>query len=335
MSDNLITQTNKLLNYGNTQLAGKGITEPQTTLRNVLDKISDIEVGSSEKIAQIIDGTITELTAQDLEGATKIAQFSLSSKSKLISLELPTSVTSIESYSCDQCSNLQTLTINTTLTSIGANAFENDQNINSEVNFEINGPIDGYVFRNCFKVSKSLITGAVTSLGRYAFTGYGRDRANPNLNPFKFDFRNGTYTMLDDYCFSDTKYITLINPPTLNTIKANVFSNTKYSDIYFTSETVPTTSTAVFQNAFQSNIFVPYNHINDYKTATNWTDYAYQIHGYAFGDGFEAGQELPSIDASGYSLTWYSDKQRTQVITHMPSPAQEIYCEASTEVVGG
>lgn len=48
MADNLKTKVDKLVAYGNEQLASKGISEQQTTLRKVLDKISDIQAGGGE-----------------------------------------------------------------------------------------------------------------------------------------------------------------------------------------------------------------------------------------------------------------------------------------------
>ena len=47
MADNLKTKVDKLVVYGNEQLASKGISEQQSTIRDVLDKISDIQAGGS------------------------------------------------------------------------------------------------------------------------------------------------------------------------------------------------------------------------------------------------------------------------------------------------
>ena len=63
MADNLKTKVDKLVVYGNEQLASKGISEQQTTIRGVLDKISDIQVGGPSTQAQgIFTGWTMPLT---------------------------------------------------------------------------------------------------------------------------------------------------------------------------------------------------------------------------------------------------------------------------------
>lgn len=74
------------------------------------------------KLAQVIDGSITELTAKDLEGVTKI-RYACFEAGLLVSVEIPDSVTTIEEWAFIDCEYLENLTIGKGVTNIGFDAF--------------------------------------------------------------------------------------------------------------------------------------------------------------------------------------------------------------------
>lgn len=100
----------------------------------------------TNKLAQVIDRSITEITAEDLAGATSINYEAFSNCTNLAnitipnnimsigfeafrncrslkSIMIPNSVTSIGNYAFEKCSNLTSITIGSGVTSIGARAF--------------------------------------------------------------------------------------------------------------------------------------------------------------------------------------------------------------------
>lgn len=81
-------------------------------------------VGGSEKskLAQAVDESITEITAKDLEGATKIRYYFFELM-PLVSVEIPDSVTLIEELAFADCEYLENLIIGKGITNILRTAF--------------------------------------------------------------------------------------------------------------------------------------------------------------------------------------------------------------------
>ena len=79
--------------------------------------------GGSGKIAELVDGSITELTAEDLAGITTIRDYAFSSCTSLASVTIPSSVTSIGVGAFSSCTSLASVTIPSSVTSIGTTAF--------------------------------------------------------------------------------------------------------------------------------------------------------------------------------------------------------------------
>jgi hypothetical protein len=75
------------------------------------------------KLPSVIDGTVTELTAEDLAGVTRIRSYAFYYNESLASISLPNGVTSIGSNSFNSCKNLVRVTLPKTIETIGANAF--------------------------------------------------------------------------------------------------------------------------------------------------------------------------------------------------------------------
>ncbi len=55
---------------------------------------------NNELLVEVVGGSVTELTVQDLEGLTEVAQRALSDRTSLSKLELPDTVTTIGIYGC-------------------------------------------------------------------------------------------------------------------------------------------------------------------------------------------------------------------------------------------
>lgn len=73
----------------------------------------------------IVDGSLTEVTAEMLDGVTKINNSAFSHCDSLASITISSSVTSISSYAFDYCISLTSIIIPSNVTSIGTSALRN------------------------------------------------------------------------------------------------------------------------------------------------------------------------------------------------------------------
>ena len=76
------------------------------------------------KLAQRVDGSITELTAGDLEGVEVIGKYAFTECKSLGKIEFPNSLKNIGSWAFSNCSGLVNITIPNNVTSIEYRAFE-------------------------------------------------------------------------------------------------------------------------------------------------------------------------------------------------------------------
>lgn len=72
-----------------------------------------------------VDGSLTEVTADMLDGATSIRNYAFYYCSSLTSIEIPNGVTSIGEMAFKDCSSLASVTIPNSVTSIGNSSFYN------------------------------------------------------------------------------------------------------------------------------------------------------------------------------------------------------------------
>lgn len=129
--------------------------------------------GGDNKFAQLIDRSITTVTADDLADVTSIGSYAFYSCNDLTNVTIPDNVTSIGSYAFNGCGNLTNITIPNSVNIIGTYVFANCSsltnvtyqgqvpNINS-MTFQDCNAITKYDFRNCTTVPTLAST---TSLG--------------------------------------------------------------------------------------------------------------------------------------------------------------------------
>ena len=296
----------------------------------------------------------TSLTSLDLTGVTDIPEYTANGCTGLTSLTLDPNTTNIGQFAFYNCSNCRPeLTFNNT--SIGQYAFSNIRvkklqgslgNINNNafttmcnssnhtelVNIKINGYVKNGAFNNNMYVDNFVLdpTSNITLLEQNSFALFGTNRSNPENNPFTFDFRNSTFTIIPSYCFYGDSayhnmYYTIYFPATVSGISTYAFSNCDYLTLYF--KTIPTLSnTNAFGSYSHNKIFFPYNLAQTAKTSTNWTSIASSIYGYSDANEFSFGDTLPVADDNGYGLTWYSDEAMTTQVTTVSDPTQMYYC---------
>lgn len=241
------------------------------------DRIGALQIASGEnKLIPFIEGTSTEITAEDLEGATKvreyafynmsslevitlpdtitvIGQYAFSGSSqtrinKIANLVLPNSVIRIDDYVCSSCVYLQNITFsqNAQFTIIPSNSF-NTCNILDNVVIPNNVlEIGNSAFSYCVKLANITLSNNLTKIGSQAF-------------------RN---------C---AKLTQLTLPASLTSIGANALRcGAAASEVTFTflGTTPPTIDSNTFYTLTLNKIIVPAGSGEAYKSATNWANFA-------------------------------------------------------------
>ena len=78
----------------------------------------------NKKLTQLVDGSVSELTAEDLKGVTSIRNYAFEYCSGLTSIKIPDIVTSIGNYAFSNCSGLTSVTmLSTTPPTIESSTF--------------------------------------------------------------------------------------------------------------------------------------------------------------------------------------------------------------------
>ena len=128
--------------------------------------------GSNDnKFTQLVDGTISEVTAEDLKGVTSIRNYAFEGCSGLTSITIPDSVTSIGNYAFNSCSGLTSVTIGNSVTSIGDYVFFSCRSLTSVTIPDSVTSIGAAAFNSCSGLTSATIGNSVTSIGNFAFSG--------------------------------------------------------------------------------------------------------------------------------------------------------------------
>ena len=125
----------------------------------------------NKKLTQVVDGSVSELTAEDLKGVTSIRNYAFYDYKGLTSVTIPDSVTSIGRQAFDSCTGLTSVTIPDSVTSIGNSAFGYCRGLTSVTIGDSVTSIGDYAFNGCSSLTSITIGDSVTSIGDYAFRG--------------------------------------------------------------------------------------------------------------------------------------------------------------------
>ena len=216
----------------------------------------------------IVDDTLTEVTADMLNGITTISSYAFYTCANLTSVEIPVSVLYIRDHAFHGCNVLQNISLTNGLVSIGEYAFYNAGNMIQPQNFNV------------------IIPNSVTSIGACAFQ-------SSNINSINL---SNQIAIIDNYTFNSCDLLTSINIPNnvvtgserLNNVVIGdgitSIGNTSFAGCSsLTSVTIqaispPTLGSSVFAGTSQNLvIYVPSESVDTYKEASGWSDYASKI----------------------------------------------------------
>ena len=263
------------------------------------------EMESADSLAGIIDGSLTHFVMPP--DITKIADYRFYNFKNLETVDLG-NVQDIGNYAFDNA-GLTSIIIPKTTKKIGSYAFSTNSNA-THLSGSMDGDIGDSAFSSLSKVIEcDLSNFNIHKLGQSAFRFLGSNRANQSQNIVVLDFSNSDFPLIRGYCFASSQYLRIILPKSIQDIESGAFYSLRNCELYFLKLAPPTVKNSdVWSGSTNNKIFVPYNVINAYKTATNWTTQASNIIGYVGAGILPVGSELPTINEEGYVLTWFSDK---------------------------
>lgn len=215
-------------------------------VRNNFDisPLTVVQIDGKSKLPQVIDKTVTEITAEDLEGATSISERAFQSCSNLTSVTIPNSVTSIGDHAFWNCSSLSNVTIPNSVTNLDSYAFYQCSSLTSVVLGTGLTTLTTYCFAGCNNLTSIVIPNSITSIGGSAFYNCSNLTSITIPNSVT-SIGNGAF----NNCSSLTKMTILaITPPTLGNKSA--------------------ISTAT------TTIYIPAGTLEAYQSATNWSNFA-------------------------------------------------------------
>lgn len=232
-------------------------------------EIESIQTGGGDnKLPQLVDGSLTTITADDLVGATEVKNYAFY-YSNIINITLPDSITSIGNSAFAYCSALTQITIPNSVTSIGTNVFQKCKSLTQVILSDSITIIRSNTFAYCSALMSIVIPNGVTSIDSGAFF---------NCSSLTSITLHDSVTSIGSDAFNKCSSLTSINIPANVTSIGNyalqIGTKTTKATITMKPTTPPTISSNTFNASYLNKIIVPVGCGDTYKSATNWSKFA-------------------------------------------------------------
>ena len=268
--------------------------------------LTSIEIPNSlTSIGSNVFSYCTGLTSIEIPNSvTSIGNYAFSGCTGLTSIEIPNSVTSISSTVFQYCSGLEQIIVDE-----GNTVYDSRENCNAIINTSTNALVVGckntvilnsvtsignYAFSYCTGLTSIEIPNSVTSIGNYAFSGCTGltsieiPNSVTSIGNYVFYYCTGLTTIeipnsvisIEVWTFANCTGLTSIEiPNSVTSIGGYAFYNCEsLESVIMLSQSVPSLGYSTFPSTNANYfIYVPYASLNDYKTATNWSNYEPRI----------------------------------------------------------
>jgi hypothetical protein len=257
------------------------LTEQEALVAELKSVIATKAKLGDAKLPSVLDGTVTELTAEDLAGATSIRDYAFYFYKNLVSANLPKGIVSIGKEAFYACSKLASIMLNDDITSIGESAFGLCYSlINVSLPEGVNS-IGNRAFDSCLALQSIRLPDSITKIGTYAF--YQCEGLT------SITLSHGLSIISTSAFRQCIKLANVVIPNNITKIDSMAFADSKaieYIDLtsYGTDGTFPTlANTSAFSNCGTSTasgtfqIRVPSGRKAELAAMTNWSTYADNI----------------------------------------------------------
>ena len=126
--------------------------------------------GGSDKLNSLLDGSITEITPEDLEGVFNLRNYAFAGCS-LVSAEIPDSVINMGTHIFSNCKSLTSVVLPNNITSLSSQTFYYCEKLKDITLPSGLTSIGSYVFQYCKALEEITIPESVTSIGNTTFSG--------------------------------------------------------------------------------------------------------------------------------------------------------------------
>lgn len=274
-------------------ITSNGTTEVLPDENKTLSKVTvNTNVVATSKLPQLIDGSITTLTAEDLVGVTAIKSYCFSFSS-LSSIEIPEGVEAISANCFNSCHSLTYVKLPNSLKILKSRAFTSCRSLtnielpsnleeieqeafnycSSLISIEIPAncsKIASGAFRNCANLTTAIINSdLLLQMPPYMFH-YDKSLTNFTIPEQITKINSGCFT----YCES---LVELTIPSNVNSIgdsALRIGTETNKATIIMKPTTPPSIQSNTISSTTLNKIIVPTGCADAYKSATNWASYA-------------------------------------------------------------
>lgn len=245
----------------------EGTTEG-VPFKDVAERILALPTASGEsKFIQLVERTLTEITAEDLAGATKIGRYAFYAYNTLTSITFPDTITEIGERAFYECKGLtSSIVLPPNLQTLKDRAFY-QTNITGNIVFPSTlTTFESTVFAYS-KIKGVVVNDAITKLPSNAF--YECSQLETITLP-------NTLTEVGSQGFAYCKIKEITLPASMTYIGNSCFYSCHYlNTVTILATTPPTIGTGIFNNVSSlARIIVPAGCGEAYRTATNWAAYA-------------------------------------------------------------
>ena len=264
---NTTTLVDKLTNIADGFRTSRSLTE--TLSLDEMATLAAVPIGGESKLPQVIDKTITEITAEDLAGITKMGNFAFNGCTALTSIVIPDTVTSLGNNVFTSCTSLRSIIIPDSVLSMGSNMFQYCSALTSAVIGNGIQTLESSAFNSCYNLTSVTIGSSVTNIKAKAF--------NDCYNLTSVTIPDSV-TSIDNGVFEDCRSLTSITIPnrvtSIGHYALQIGKSTNKGTITFLRTTPPTIQTTTFSTSKLEKIIVPAGSGEAYRTATNWANLA-------------------------------------------------------------